>query len=447
MGGGLLQLVAYGIQDIQLTGTPEITYFKTVYRRYTNFAIEHIKQTFLNTIDETTKSTNVTISRSGDLMSNVWIESYFPSVTSPNNPTYISWCNNTGHAYIEDCELLIGGSSIDKHNSLYLDANNEFTDIDEKEQLGLNKHPNNLYMKNGNSNIAPELNLLIPLKFYFTQNYGQSIPLIALQYHEVELKFNFRPLKKLLVSDKTCTDAAISSPDTNLWVEYIFLDTAERKRFAQSTHTYLIQQVQTSEKQLETTNQINFHHPVKQLIWVITHERNESSDITIEAADPTVFKPLKYNDSSTLVTGTESVNGNDYFNYQLNSTDINHGITAKESGSCIYLNKTVDHFDTCTLKINSYDRFDPQKAIFFRYLQPLNYNKRIPKKHIYTYNFSLKSNEYQPYGTCNFSKIPQAILSFNKIGTESANRRIHIFAINYNLLVITNGMAGIRFAN
>ena len=296
MGGGLLQLVAYGIQDIQLTGTPEITYFKTVYRRYTNFAIEHIKQTFLNTIDETTESTSVTIARSGDLMSNVWIESYFPSVTSINDNNFISWCNNTGHSYIEDCELLIGGSSIDKHNSLYLDANNEFTDIDEKEQLGLNKHPNNLYMKTGTSNIAPELNLLIPLKFYFTQNYGQALPLIALQYHEIELKFNFRPLKKLLVSDKPYT-GTISSPDTNLWIEYIFLDTDERQRFAQSTHTYLIQQVQTSEKQLETTNIINFHHPVKQLIWVITHERNESSDITIEAADPTVFKPLKYNDS------------------------------------------------------------------------------------------------------------------------------------------------------
>jgi hypothetical protein len=446
MGGALLQLVAYGIQDIQLTGNPEITYFKTVYRRHTNFAIEHIKQTLLNEIDENTETSNIIISRSGDLISKVWMDTYFPAVTNSNNCSYMSWCNNTGHAYLKECELLIGGSSIEKHNSLYLDINNEFTDIDEKEQIGLNKHPSNLYMKNGSNNIAPDLNLFIPFKFYFTQNYGQALPLIALQYHEVEIKLKLRPLKKLLVSDKTCLQNDIKTPTNNIWIEYIFLDTDERKRFAQSTHSYLIQQVQTETQPFNNNIPVNFFHPVKQLIWVITHKRNQSADLTIVPADPTTFRPQLYNDSSVIIKGNESTNlGNDYFNYQV-FAGSEHAIKSQNSGSCIYLNKTVDHFDKCTLKINSYDRFENQKAIFFRYLQPLYYNKRIPKKHIYTYNFSLNSNEYQPYGTCNFSKLPEVLLSFENIANKD-DSNIHIFAINYNLLVITNGMAGIRFAN
>ena len=156
--------------------------------------------------------------------------------------------------------------------------------------------------------------------------------------------------------------------------------------------------------------------------------------------------PKKFNDSGTLITGTETIGGNDYFNYQVNSTNT-HTILGINSGSCINLNKNIDHFDTATIKFNSSDRFEAQKAIFFRYLQPLNHNARIPKKTIYTYNFALKANQYEPSGTCNFSRVPDAILHFNSIGDDDTSRNLHIYAINYNILSISSGMAGLKFAN
>jgi hypothetical protein len=453
MGGGLLQLVAYGAQDIFLTGNPNITYFKSVYRKYTNFSIEAIIQTFEegSPLKNTTTGTLI-ISRNGDLVSKIWVEAYFPKVVSSSgkSPTFTSWCNNTGHAYIQECTLRIGGSEIDKHDSRYLDINNEFTDIDEKQHMGLNKHQNNLYMTSGISNTAPELQLIIPLQFYFNRNYGYALPLIALQYHEVEIKFTFRKLQTLIVSDKNVLEADIEDPTTNVWAEYIFLDTAERKRFAQTSHEYLIEQVQHETfNSVEKQNTLKFNHPVKQLIWCFVNDTRETDiNMTVNdnEANPSVFVPKKFNDSGTLITGTETIGGNDYFNYQVNSTNT-HNISGQNSGACIYLNKNLDHFDTATIKFNSSERFEAQKAIFFRYLQPLNHNARIPKKTIYTYNFALKANQYEPSGTCNFSRIPEAMLAFNNIGDDDTSRNLHVYAINYNILSISSGQAGLKFAN
>ena len=461
MGGGLCQLVAYGVQDVFLTGkidesetkrgNPRIFYFKAVYRKYTNFSIESIIQTPSTTITKNTTNVSYIISRSGDLITKMWLKSYFPKVTTTTaGTTMSSWCNNTGHAYIKECEFLIGGSRIDKHNSMYLDINNEFTDVDEKEHFGLNKHQSNTYMKSGTSTIAPELQLYVPLKFYFNRNHGYALPLIALQYHEVEIKFKLRPLKNLLVSDQIIDAGNITDPTTELWVDYVFLDTEERTRFAQKSHEYLVEQVQIQHPEDFTTSiDLKFNHPVKQIIWVSTYNnRNNEIDITTNKANPSIFKPKLFDDSGALSLGTETVGGNDYFNYQVRSNTNTHNISGESSGSCIFMNKNVEHFDKMTIKFNSVERLTKQQAIYFRYLHPLNYNLRIPKKTIYTYNFALNPNEYQPSGTCNFSRIPQAILNFDNIGqSNDSTREIYIFAINYNILTIHSGMGGLTYAN
>ena len=197
-----LQLIARSEKlDSILLGNPVINFFKAVYRKSTNFSIEHVKNTKINEIKANTTETTMKIDRNGDLISKMWLDVYFNSVTSTNNPKFLSWCNNTGHAYLKSCELIIGGK-VDKHDSIFLDIYNELVDTNGKQHMGLNKQNNNLYMKTGTSNIAPELQLFIPLQFYFNRNYGAALPLVALESHEVELKFEFREIAELLVSDK-----------------------------------------------------------------------------------------------------------------------------------------------------------------------------------------------------------------------------------------------------
>ena len=192
MGGGLMQLVAYGAQDIYLTGNPQITFFKVVYRRHTNFSIEAIQQTFdggtANLYEGGRK--NLLISRNGDLIHKIWLEcklTYETALISPS--TYVNWTNNTGHALIEECSLEIGGQEIDKHTSHWLDIYNELTDHEESEWIGLNKHSaKNAYLKSRILITADKpTKLYIPLKFWFCRNVGLALPLIALQYHEVKI--------------------------------------------------------------------------------------------------------------------------------------------------------------------------------------------------------------------------------------------------------------------
>ena len=332
---------------------------------------------------------------------------------------------------------------------MYLDLYNEFTDIDENEHIGINKHKTNLYMKNGTSNIAPELQLVIPLKFFFNKEYKYSLPLIALQYHNVELKFVFRKLNNLLVSDRILQNADIKNPTTELWGEYIFLDEEERRKISQSSHDILIEQTQILHPHtLDKSNELHFNHPVKQLIWVSTYSnRSTDTDITINVANPSKFVAKKYDDNGTLINGIETEGGNDYFNYQVHATN-DYSITQEKSGSCIYLNQNLEHFDNCKILLNGHDRLQPQKSFFYKYLQPLYHNKRIPTKTIYTYNFGILTNEYDPSGTCNFSSFETAHLEFNSIGIDkSDSRKLYVFAINYNILKIQSGMGGLVYAN
>ena len=256
-----MQLVAYGAQDIYLTGNPQITFFKVVYRRHTNFSMEDIKQD-IDGSSQLGKDNEgvVTISRNGDLVSKLWLDVKLPASTKcAAGGTYQNWTNNTGHAFVKDCEIEIGGQRIDRHYSQWLDVWNELTDHDESEWIGLNKHAaKNAYLKSGSAadtSGAEVTRLYVPLQFWFCRNPGLALPLIALQYHEV---------KVILEHDFS---GFTSVADNKLWCDYIYLDTDERRRFAQVSHEYLIEQVQESTLTSALTNDLNFNHPVKELVW------------------------------------------------------------------------------------------------------------------------------------------------------------------------------------
>ena len=267
MGGGLMQLVAYGAQDIYLTGNPQITFFKVVYRRHTNFSMECIQQTIsgTSTLAGASSTGTVTVSRNGDLVGKVYVR-----------------CNQdtangvSGDKLISEVEVEIGGQRIDKH---YEEWNQIWAELTTPESKGAGYK----YLTGGFTNkLIPaadgstlvaynpntlQQSVMVPLNFWFCRNPGLALPLIALQYHEVKLKFTWGSAS---ATDGTGVgrDHSAATPAVEVWCDYIYLDTDERRRFAQVSHEYLIEQLQKqSEGSANTSYKLNFNHPVKELIW------------------------------------------------------------------------------------------------------------------------------------------------------------------------------------
>ena len=254
MGGGLMDLVAYGAQDIYLTGNPQITFFKVVYRRHTNFSMETIQQTIQGsgTLENTSEtSATVNISRNGDLLSDVYI----------STPT----AGTEGDKIVKVVDLEIGGQLIDRQTSEWMQIWNELS-LPEEKQEGF-AHMTKSHYEN-HDGLA-----IVPLQFWFCRNPGLALPLIALQYHEVKLKFTFND------GETVGADSVLS-----VWSDYIYLDTDERRRFAQVSHEYLIEQVQMIEGNSGTATsfKLNFNHPVKEIIWTSNGNGNFYSKARIE---------------------------------------------------------------------------------------------------------------------------------------------------------------------
>ena len=280
-----MQLVAYGAQDIYLTGNPQITFFKVVYRRHTNFSMECIEQTFNGTVGAGASTVTATVSRNGDLISNMHLDVLIAGEASGASAhTYVNYTNNTGHAFVDFVELEIGGQRIDKHYGHWLDAWNELTDHDGNEAPLVNKHSaKNAYLRSATA--TGNLQLYVPLKFWFNRNPGLALPLIALQYHEVKINIEIRPLDECLFAVKSVTPVegdgnqkvnnayAKSLVAASLYVDYVFLDTDERRRMAQNPHEYLIEQLQfTGDESIGSSSnkiKLNFNHPCKEIVWVV----------------------------------------------------------------------------------------------------------------------------------------------------------------------------------
>tara|TARA_B110000208_G_scaffold135662_1_gene164070 strand:- start:169 stop:1350 length:1182 start_codon:yes stop_codon:yes gene_type:complete len=393
MGGGLMQLVAYGAQDIYLTGNPQITFFKVVYRRHTNFSMEAIEQTFSGTVADNGRAT-ATVSRNGDLVHKMYLQHSTGATSSTAER------QNPSAMLIDSVELEIGGQQIDKHYGKWMEAWVELTENKTGRAFGTNfqimsgmcegaiavattadapaQHASDGETDVPFRKLDQTLVRIVytPLQFWFCRNPGLALPLIALQYHEVKVIFNWGSI------DQTNTDA-------KLWCDYIYLDTDERRRFAQVSHEYLIEQVQYESHPASNTATINFNHPVKEL--VITGAWAAGAFGNICGSYPTGFE------------------------------------------------------DTLQLKLNGHDRFAARPLSYFTRTQVWENHSGeggFIEASIAVYSFALKPEEHQPSGTCNFSRIDTAQLSF---GATSA--AFDIYAVNYNVLRIMSGMGGLAYSN
>jgi hypothetical protein len=332
MGGALMQIVAYGAQDIYLTSNPMITFWKVTYRRHTNFAIESIEQTFNGQADFGRRVT-CTISRNGDLAYRTYLQVTLPEInqlmgvgnytTGQNTGVYARWLDFPGEQLIAQVEVEIGGQRIDRQYGDWMHIWNQLTMTAEQQrgyfkmignttQLTFITDPSFSDVESpcdsdaprqvcAPRNALPETTLYIPLQFWFCTNPGLALPLIALQYHEVKINLDIRPIDECLwaVTTLNCNTNPYSGqagqyatgrpvPATiaynqslvaaSLFVDYVFLDTDERRKMAQNPHEYLITQLQfTGDESVgSSANKIklNLNHPVKELIWVVQPDKN-----------------------------------------------------------------------------------------------------------------------------------------------------------------------------
>jgi len=375
-----MQLVAYGAQDIYLTGNPQITFFKVVYRRHTNFAMESIEQTFNGTVGNGNRVT-CTVSRNGDLVHRMWVEATVDVATNPGT--------NVGHMLLNEVELEIGGQRVDKHYADWLQVWSELTVT--------SAHQNGYNTMVGSSVAASTGNkLYVPLQFWFCRNPGLALPLIALQYHEVKVNVTFGAQVKN-TADQTST---VTLQSASLWVDYVYLDTDERRRFAQVSHEYLIEQVQfTGDESISSNNpkiRLNFNHPVKELIWTVGLTANVTGN---------------YTDNAVMATGVRPVSN-------------------------------------AKLQLNGHDRFAQRNGDYFNLVQPYQHHTRTPSSlGISVYSFALKPEEHQPSGTCNFSRIDNATLNLTVTDNAAAGSVVKVFAVNYNVLRVMSGMGGLAYSN
>ena len=445
-----MQLVAYGAQDIYLTGTPEITFFKSMHRRHTNFAMESIQQTFNGNADFGKKVT-VTIARSGDLIHRIYLQVELPEI----QPTISGrWTDDVGHHLIKYVELEIGGQRIDKHYGDWLQIWSALT-VPASMQATYNKMVGKTkQLCDFSTNVKPRKTLYVPLQFYFCRNAGQSLPLIALQYHEVKINIEFRPIEQLWISADGVLDDAVRRQNLNdcsLWVDYIYLDTDERRRFAQTSHEYLIEQLQTSgEESINNTSnkiRLNFNHPCKELIWVVQKDShigtpggevsNQWSNYQLDAFN--VYEtPFSMFDGELY--GTNSGNFSTTHGETVGATDGNPVLNSK-------------------LQLNGHDRFAVREGSYFNLVQQFQgHTCGTQSEGINVYSFALKPEEQQPSSCVNFSRIDNAVLmmtvhpgTFLAVSlyqdTTVTQARVRIYTVNYNVLRVMNGMAGTAYAN
>ena len=385
MGGGLIQLVAYGAQDIYLTGRPQISYFKDVYRRYTNFAMEDIEQTIQG--DLSSERVQVTISRDGDLLTDVYLQIPVSTQTSSN-------VKLDAFRIVRWAELEIGGQLIDR---IYGDWMNVWGEISLRKTSNIQDRLETCLNTFG----GISEHLYIPLLFWFHKNPGLAIPLVALQYHDV--KINFELNTSLSANWRAYLDNVVVA-STRFYATYVYLDTTERRKFAEGAHEYLIHQLQLEEHQITGTQSehvidLHFNHPTKYIGWFI----NDSSLNTYEIANG------HYSEAKLVFNGQDRLGwrGKDYFQkYQI-----------------------FQHFNGCcpgTRAVGGTVSILPS-----------------------VYSFAIRASDMeQPSGSCNFSRIDSAQLHL-KAGASpiTDDGTVVIFAQNYNVLRIMSGMGGLAYSN
>jgi len=471
-----MQLVAYGAQDIYLTGNPQITFFKVVYRRHTNFSMESIKQVWDGESLKTDGRCTCTIDRNGDLIHKMYIEIESPydiNTAAPGEPgdwthdlermgAWREGKSNPGAFFIKQCSLEIGGQEIVKYDTQWATIWPQLHIKNPEGFVGVGDAASPYQRHTGTGSIHVNYQspnkFNIPLHFWFCNNPGLALPLIALQYHEVKVILDHRA-SSVVNNFSGLRDAYLTKND--LWVDYIFLDTDERRRFAQVSHEYLIDQIQYISTDAGTHHSLNFNHPVKEIIWCgdtgtlipsILHDTNRKLPGVYDAAE------------IARLPSSSPLNGG-------GGTTTDALLNPDRNIDTEYINGDPNNSAKWNITLNGHERFAPRDFRYFSRVQIWQHHTgpgglsmlSQPFTHtteskstaepsqdaglwgdsILVYSFALKPEEHQPSGTCNFSRIDNAEL----VCSVATTMPVKIYAINYNVLRIMSGMGGLAYSN
>jgi hypothetical protein len=527
MGGGLMQLVAYGAQDVYLTGNPQITFWKVTYRRYTNFSMESIEQTFNGQADFGRRVT-CTISRNGDLAYRTYLQVTLPEIgqgLNDNGDVYARWLDCPGEQLIAQVELEIGGQRIDRQYGDWMHIWNQLT-MTAEQQRGYYKMVGNTtqltYITDpdfaavdgpcGGSDAPsqvcaprqalPETTLYVPFQFWFCRNPGLALPLIALQYHEVKINLDLRPIDECLWAVKSLSASSANQQVTSaynaslvaasLYVDYVFLDTDERRRMAQNPHEYLIEQLQfTGDESVGSSSnklKLNFNHPCKELVWVVQPDANVDYCASFTGGS-LLYKtlgaqPFNYTDAvdalpnavhafaseaSALSGSDQFMTGSGLFESPFAADVAAASVTApggkvesnqagvSDAGTFVLAESALDMHCwglnpvvVAKLQLNGQDRFSEREGSYFDQVQPYQAHTRAPDTGINVYSFALRPEEHQPSGSCNFSRIDNATLQLvlsNATVSGTNTAKVRVYAVNYNVLRVMSGMGGLAYSN
>ena len=506
MGGGLMQLVAYGAQDVYLTGNPQITFWKVTYRRYTNFAMESIEQTFNGQADFGRRVT-CTISRNGDLAYRTYLQVTLPQIDQNMNASgavHARWLDFPGHQLVSQVEVEIGGQRIDRQYGDWMHIWCQLT-LSAEQQRGYFKMVGNTtqltYLTDpsfadvngpcgGNApvnvcaprNALPETTLYVPLQFWYCRNPGLALPLIALQYHEVKINLDLRPIDECLWAMKGLSSTTGNQQVTtaynqslvaaSLYVDYIFLDTDERRRMAQNPHEYLIEQLQfTGDESVGSSSnkiKLNFNHPCKELVWVVQPDANVDYCAAYTGGE-LLYKvygaqPFNYSDAVDALPNSlhsfqkasdaaSTIQGDVFEDHTQGG-----GNTAATDAATFVLGEAAldmhcwgeNPVVVAKLQLNGQDRFSEREGTYFGDVQPFQHHTRAPDAGINVYSFALRPEEHQPSGSCNFSRIDNATLQLvlsNATVSGTNTAKVRVYATNYNVLRVMSGMGGLAYSN
>ena len=320
-----------------------------------------------------------------------------------------NWTRNIGHSIIDYVNIEIGGQEIDRHYGDWLNIWNELTQTAEHED-GYSVMIGNTTTLTTPALSTPATTLYIPLQFWFNRNPGLALPLIALQYHEVKFNISFTPAAQNYITSTNGVPASgvPSIGYCSLYIDYVYLDTDERRQFAQVQHEYLIEQLQFTGAESYNNSAIKsklaLNHPVKFLAWVFQLNANTNAGAN------------RWSDYTTSGAG----------------------------GGANYLG--ADPLADAKLQLNGQDRFSVRQAAYFNVVQPYQHFTRCPATGIYVYSFAVNPEQHQPSGTVNMSRIDNATLLLD-LATGTNAGQLRVYAVNYNVLRIMAGMGGLAYSN
>lgn len=398
-GGSVLQLMARGMQDVYLTKNPDINFFRYHYFRHVNFAND-IYKLHLNTEAMFNTRTQIIIPKKGHLLSKLNLHLKLPRLIKQQDGTYICWSDTLGYSIFNSpIELLIGGVVVDKIYPVCLDILDELSNSSDGRNRMILKSDNyisNIY------NAEHEVNLMIPLDFWFTKDYSYALPLLSMTNQDIQINFSFADFYNVINYDGSMTPPRVEIIESNVYAEYIMLDDIILEQFQKQKHQYVIPQMVYNGDDIIQSNQsifstkLNFQNPCKELLFCCV-------DIN-------------------------SINNNNYFNYSRYDDQM----------------PLISH---AALLLDGKHRYDDYMSEnVFRDFFPNIVHSVVPSKHLYVMPFSLKPEENQPSGSINLGRFDEVLLSL-KMTPNNPPCKLYVFGILYNIVTIENGIARFEWLN